>query len=215
MEGKDLDSEEPVEAVFRWEKADQQVVAARFGDGVAPSGQLKLAKQYDGTFTWNHGCDEKKALQNFLAKSAIPKELGKSLKGLESFKALETEIASMVKARAGEPETVKALGDLETKRKELLGEKGFATAVWNLVLPRIPQFFYFADYSKLPYSVSIKKVLSDKESSVTESEATARALLRLGGAEDEYLLNPDYERRKRELENVANALTDDVLKFWS
>lgn len=33
MEGKDLDSEEPVEAVFRWENADQQVVAARFGDG--------------------------------------------------------------------------------------------------------------------------------------------------------------------------------------
>jgi hypothetical protein len=23
-------------------------------------------------------------------------------------------------------------------------------------------------------------------------------------------LNPDYERRKRELENVANVLTDDV-----
>ncbi len=36
-----------------------------------------------------------------------------------------------------------------------------------------------------------------------------------GGAEQEYLLNPDYERRKRELENVANALTDDVLKYWS
>jgi len=37
----------------------------------------------------------------------------------------------------------------------------------------------------------------------------------MGGAEDDYLLNPDYERRKRELENVANALTSDVLKYWT
>jgi predicted ATP-dependent endonuclease of OLD family len=29
------------------------------------------------------------------------------------------------------------------------------------------------------------------------------------------MLNPDYECRKRELENVANALTDDVNKYWS
>jgi predicted ATP-dependent endonuclease of OLD family len=29
------------------------------------------------------------------------------------------------------------------------------------------------------------------------------------------MLNPDYERRKRELENVANVLTDDVNKYWT
>lgn len=29
------------------------------------------------------------------------------------------------------------------------------------------------------------------------------------------MLNPGYERRKRELENVANVLTDDVNKYWS
>src|SRR6266849_6668583 len=54
-----------------------------------------------------------------------------------------------------------------------------------------------------------------KEKDLNESEATARALLKLGGTEDEYMLNPDYERRKRELENVANVLTDDVNKYWT
>jgi predicted ATP-dependent endonuclease of OLD family len=29
------------------------------------------------------------------------------------------------------------------------------------------------------------------------------------------MLNPDYERRKRELENVANVLTDDVNIYWT
>ena len=37
----------------------------------------------------------------------------------------------------------------------------------------------------------------------------------IGGTEKEYMLNPDYERRKRELENVANVLTDDVNRYWS
>ena len=47
------------------------------------------------------------------------------------------------------------------------------------------------------------------------SELTARALLRLGAAADDYLLTSDYERRKRELENVANYITDEVNQFWS
>ena len=50
---------------------------------------------------------------------------------------------------------------------------------------------------------------------LTPSELTARALLELGGADNDYLLNPDYETRKRELENIANAITHQVLTFWS
>ena len=89
-----------------------------------------------------------------------------------------------------------------------------STTLWKLIEPRIPRFFYFAEYSKLPYSVKVDKVVG-KGADVSESEATAGALLRLGGAEQDYILNPDYERRKRELENVSNALTEDVLKYWT
>jgi predicted ATP-dependent endonuclease of OLD family len=37
----------------------------------------------------------------------------------------------------------------------------------------------------------------------------------MAGADDKYLLNPEYETRKRELENVANAITCEVLRYWS
>lgn len=50
---------------------------------------------------------------------------------------------------------------------------------------------------------------------LTEDEATARALLDLAGAEKDYLLNAQYEVRKRELENVANSITHDVLEYWT
>jgi len=59
------------------------------------------------------------------------------------------------------------------------------------------------------------RTLLDKKTGLTEGEATARSLLLLAGAEQEYLLNPDYERRKRELENVANSITSDVLTYWT
>jgi predicted ATP-dependent endonuclease of OLD family len=46
-------------------------------------------------------------------------------------------------------------------------------------------------------------------------DQTALSLLHMAGADDDYLLNPDYETRKRELENVANAITQDVLTYWT
>ena len=57
--------------------------------------------------------------------------------------------------------------------------------------------------------------MKTEESALNDGELTARSLLRLAAADDDYLMNPEYERRKRELENVANALTDDVLTYWS
>ena len=76
-------------------------------------------------------------------------------------------------------------------------------------------FFYFAQYNSLPYSVDIKKILSANPSNLAEGELTARIFLQLAAADNDYLLNADYEKRKRELENVANAITQEVLKYWS
>ena len=52
-----------------------------------------------------------------------------------------------------------------------------------------------------------KHVLKTDPKQLDDDQLTARSLLKLAAADNDYLLNPDYERRKRELENVANALT--------
>jgi hypothetical protein len=84
-----------------------------------------------------------------------------------------------------------------------------------IIEPDLPKFFYFDDYSQLPGSVKIRELLAKNKKDLTASELTARALLELGGADNEYLLNPDYETRKRELENIANSITHQVLAYWS
>jgi len=215
-EGQDLEAVRPVEAVYAWEHVDAVAVVAKFGEGVAPNdGRLRLWKNYKNEFVWEHGCDEKRAVGNLVTSRVLSKEIAKAFKGLASFEALREQIANSLKEHAGVADAVAELNGLEGDCKALVGTDGFSSALWSIVRPRIPRFFYFAEYSRLPYTVKISRVFKAGDDILTDGEATARALLRLGGAEQDYLLNPDYERRKRELENVANVLTHDVLKYWS
>jgi hypothetical protein len=216
LEGQNLDEVQPIEAIFSWELPDQKAVEAKFGPSVAPeSGELHLWKTYANKFAWKHGCNEQRAVDNLVSEQKPPKDVAKALKATKSLSELQSTVAEQLKASADVPEAMAALQALKARLQELLGSETFDAVLWKIVKPRVPLFLYFAEYSKLPYTVKINHVLQAGDEKLNESEATARALLRLGGAEQDYLMNPDYERRKRELENVANTLTDDVLKYWT
>jgi len=216
QEGKKLEDVRPIEALYDWEPKDRQLVEEKFGSKVVPKdAEIKLWKSYSNNFVWENGCDERKAVENLLAGNKLPDDVVDEFKGIETFAAVKGKITAVQQSKQGDEVVLAALKQLEAARVALVGDKDFAGAVWALIEPRIPKFFYFAEYSKLPYSVRIDRVLTAKADQLNESETTARALLRLGGAEQDYLMNPEYERRKRELENVANSLTDDVLTYWS
>lgn len=61
----------------------------------------------------------------------------------------------------------------------------------------------------------IQDLLKTDPNNLDENDLTALSLLQSAGTEEEYLLNSDYETRKRELENVANAITHEVLTYWT
>jgi energy-coupling factor transporter ATP-binding protein EcfA2 len=214
-EGVDQKAVHPVEVCLEWEPADVAVIETKFGPGVVAAGtHLVLSKDYSNKFRWESGCDEQQAVKNFVGKSAVPTAEQAAYLSLADFVALKAKLAADVDKSKDAAEDHKLFTNVQSALKALLGqEDNFDDATRVVAEPRLPQFFYFADYSKLPYSVKIQDVL--KNGTLTESDATARALLMLGGTETEYMLNPDYERRKRELENVANVLTDDVNKYWS
>jgi predicted ATP-dependent endonuclease of OLD family len=208
-EGRDQEGVQPINAIFEWEEADVRIVEEKFGPGVVKAGTtLTLAKRYDNEFRWTHGCDEKRALKNFSDSFDMPV----GLTAAKDFKTLSEILAAKAEEQKEDQGASKKIAEARAELANLVG-KSFSAALWEIALKRIPKFLYFADYSKLPYSVKIDRVL--KGDDLTEEEATARALLQLGGTENEYMLNPDYESRKRELENVANALSEDVKKFWT
>ncbi len=215
IEGINQKEVTPIEVSLEWEPADVKLIEKKFGPGVVTAGgALRLRMDYDNQYIWESGCNEGQALRNFLDKHSLPSDATAEYATLSDFDVLKIRLDEDVSKNSERAEDLKLFSNAQAALKTLLGKnESFDDAIWELAEPRIPKFFYFADYSKLPYSVKIQRVL--KDSNLDEAETTARALLKLGGTEDEYMLTPDYERRKRELENVANVLTDDVNKYWS
>lgn len=205
----------PVEVGLVWEPADVSVMEEKFGSGVVAAGtRLRLWKNYGNELRWESGCNEQQAVKNFVGKNSVPAVEQAAYAALADFEALKEKLTADVDKSKDAADDHKLFTNAQSALKALLGkEDAFDDAAWSVAEPRLPEFFYFADYDKLPYSVKIQDVL--KNDTLSDPDATARALLMLGGTEKEYMLNPDYERRKRELENVANVLTDDVNKYWS
>src|SRR5690606_18686406 len=214
-EGVNQKEFEPVEVCLEWEPADVKAMEAKFGPGVVTAGtHLRLWKNYSNELRWESGCNEQQAVKNFVEKNPVPAAEQTAYAALADFEALKEKLAADVEKSKEAAEDHKLFTNAQSALKALLGKgAAFDDVAWDVAEDHLPEFFYFADYSKLPYSVKIHDVL--KNDNLSDPEATARALLKLGGTENEYMLNPDYERRKRELENVANVLTDDVNKYWT
>lgn len=202
----------PVSAKFRLEAVDRLTIDKKFGKGVLKSDVISLSRQYDGKRLFSFECDEKAFVSSIWSQHPLPKGKGSKPSDLASLNGL---IASL-KADKENAESVKAGEAFEKAKQELLGKHTELDAAMLEALDALmPKFFYYADYSRLPGTVKIKQLLKADRAKLTADDLTALALLELAGAEDDYLLNPDYERRKRELENVANALTQEILEYWT
>jgi predicted ATP-dependent endonuclease of OLD family len=213
-EGTDLEEVQPIRATFEVEKADLATLERRFGKGILKSTHVGFQRAYGGQGLLAYETDDAKAIAFLLSGVDIPADFKDRASKVATFADLDI-LASEMKANGGEACT-SACADIEKKKKEMLGEApDLRNAVLTQIDALIPKFFYFDEYSALPGTIKIAELLKKDRDGLSEEEATARSLLDLAGAEKDYMLNADYEVRKRELENVANALTHDVLEYWS
>lgn len=213
LRGVNLDNVRPARSTFELDASDTCAVADVLGEGVLSGTKLRLEKSYGGTLYYTLETNEAAAVRHLVDGLELVDAQAKrarSVKSLAELRKLATELSG-----ANDADATAAGTALASKIQEVYGNEGVSTAAYEVLKARVPKFFYFHEYSALPYTVEIKRVLQAEDKELKDGELTARALLRMAAATDEYLLNPDYERRKRELENVANTLTDDVLKYWS
>jgi hypothetical protein len=215
LSGMDLDEVQPVTATFELSLEDLKTVEEQFGQGVLASPTITLSRAYHGTLIYTLSTSESKFVAHIVEQVEWPrgtKTQANKFKAVEELVTYASELEASAREGNGQAETADAISKALTTS---LQGKTVSAAIWEVLRPRVPQFLYFNTYSTLPYSVPIRHLLQSKAVNLSDDELTARSLLRLAAADDDYLQNPDYERRKRELENVANALTDDVLKYWS
>ncbi len=211
----DLDKVTPIKAEFVMDDSDMALIREKFGEKVLTSNRLSLSRNYKGTIIYSLDLDEQAAVKEFVSRSKLPKKIADGMKGIKTFDDLKTHLETLNLEKVGSEENLALVKKLAAALKSLLADKNFSLAVHETVEAHVPQFFYFDEYSKLPYSVDIAEVLKTDKAELEDDVLTARSLLTLAAADSDYLLNPDYERRKRELENVANAITDDVLRYWT
>jgi len=227
LRGKKLEDDRPVQATFELEGGDVAAIEKRFGPGALKSSSITVSRCYAGDWWIDHETDEGRAVAHVIRQSQVPKWVSAEAKNVKSFGDLDDLIESLRAQSNEEPEGTKAqtarrteaaeaAHALESTIGEMFGDADdFRKAVFDALSTRVPRFFYYAEYSRLPARCKIRELLEKDPKKLRDDEHTARALLQAAAADDDYLLNPDYERRKRELENVANALTEDVLKYWT
>lgn len=213
-QGEDPDSVRAITSWFRLEQTDKNRLVERLGEGVFKSDEIVVSRDYKGVCYYSYTADEACAVSNLIGRVDQPPEAAETLKSLDSFDTLEEKVTEL---QNNDDEHAQATAlNLEDEIGSYLGENStFSELILSELSKLVPKFFYFAEYSKLPGIVDIRQVLEAPEENLDDGSRTARSLLIQAGAEDEYLLNPEYEPRKRELENVANDITQDVLEYWT
>ena len=213
-QGIELDSVKAIITWFRLEQSDKDSLTGRLGEGVFNSDEISVSRNYKGTRIYEYNTNEKRSVSNLISGVDLPSGIADDVDSLESFDMLQKKV---VELREDSDEQSKAAADrLDEEISTYLGaNESFSRLVLNELAKLVPKFFYFAEYSRLPGIVKIRELLENPDEDLNDGERTAKSLLMQAGAENDYLLNPEYEPRKRELENVANEITQDVLDYWT
>lgn len=213
-EGKDIEHSRPIRVTFELEAKDLSGLESKFGQGTLISKRITLEREYSGQAWFVFETDEKSAVRHTLRNIKIPTDFQPQAEKAGSIDDLD-KLVEELESEGGEQSSTASVGIKDGKNNMLGKHADLRTAISAFIDDLTPKFFYFDEYSSLPGTIKIRELLEKEEKDLSEEEETARALLKLAGAESDYLLNPDYEVRKRELENVANSLTHDVLKYWT
>lgn len=210
----------PIECTFELEEEDVAAVEAELGPGVLPSRTLVRSVNYSGQTFLSLDVDEAAALTNYLDHAQIPNELRRLIKlgsGPEDLKEGGAFVDVDGKSSlAGLDAKKKAELEALAHQVALKFENGSAWSIAREILKRrLPKFFYFSQYEVLPGRIDLSQLYSTNQEPGQSRMQTARALLRLAGADQDVLTAEEFEQRKAELEAISSRLTREVFRYWT
>jgi predicted ATPase len=216
LKRKDLNAVTPISATFTLDDEDKTAFEETFGPGVLTKDVIIASRSYGDELAFDYDIDVQKAVGNLVGGLDLPAKIDTEAKKMATFEGL-IKFADEFELEGDGAEQNKAARDAIKKAVDGLCGKDIdiQAAVINFLEKRLPSFFYFSEYSRVPGIVKIRELLQAPASKLDDNQLAARSLLTMAAAEKDYLLNVDYQRRKRELENVANAITEDVLNYWT
>lgn len=211
---------EPVEVIkCTFEISDEllQEISDELGEDIFKTKSFSYGIKYDGNPIWyDVSANEELFLKNYIKDATLTPEATEELKGIKSFKALETLFGTT------QNEEVKKL------YQELKKEYTDKAYKWDNIIqgyiaqtylkPNFPKFWYFDEYFSLPSRVNINRLQSNQIDAELTAEAlkTSKALFELAGIDIAKLVNAStFETFIAELEATSNEITDQIFEYWS
>jgi hypothetical protein len=170
----------PIECTFELDEEDIAAVVEVLGPRVLRSRKLTRSVAYSGDAFIGFDVDEAAALTNYLDRARVSDELRRLIKPGSGPEDLSGGMAFVDGLDDKKQAEVEALAH-QVARK--FGNGSAWSMAKDILKRRLPKFFYFSHYEIMPGRIDLSRLYSRDQEPGQSSLQTARALLRLAGAE--------------------------------
>jgi predicted ATPase len=215
LQGKEPSAVFPVTATFRLGPEEREEFIKQFGPAVESVEKFSYRRRYSNDDDILVDFSEPQWIRFFVSQNAAA--LADELEGVQDLTELHARLDTMAAAKPedGSPETQAIAKAAKATLVKDFGKQSPHDRAKDWLKTKLPKFLYFDNVSGLPGVIEITKVANTVYEQLKPPEQTAKALLALANADTKVAAGQDFHRRKRELENTANALTQEILEYWT
>ncbi len=192
------------------DEADIAEVEELLGEGVFLKTEIEITS-YIGRKgnTWAIPLDEKKCITNLEIRHGLnPKEKA-TLRSAETTKAALEILKGQAERSAAQDALMQALAKFRDSSAKV--------AAIDVLVERMPQFFYTSHFERMSGEISLHKLVSDKQNNnVSIGDQIFLDFLEYAGTTIEELRDATkYEDLVAQCEGASNDITDEIFEFWS
>lgn len=216
-----IEKTKPVTAEFAVDLADIDALSEVLPAPLLPTSKILAARTYSNKYyVWvETGLADVIAAASTDASVANEDraELAKE-PDLDAAIAKAKELAKVLKAT--EAARAKAVGGFPAAAEKYRYHFGASASLeeeqLKAIACRLPQFFYFSNYSVLPGETDLTELArkTGADEILDEQEQTVLSLLAHAGVTPEDFLDSNYDSRKAELQAAAVDLSREVFQYW-
>jgi AAA domain, putative AbiEii toxin, Type IV TA system/AAA ATPase domain len=197
-----------ITAVFALTDNEVEIIEQDLGPGVLASREVTVVKGYNGLRKYKSEFEIDRVVKHLTAGLEMPGAEREAVDAATTIVDLLDALKALQKPHASVTELIERI---QTWREPSLG----VYLVDHFFEAWLPRFFYFSDYSTMRGRVSLPDLKAKATSDLAdESDKTFLSLLQTANASLNDFDVLDFESLTRELEGVANSITQDVFAFW-
>lgn len=211
------DGKDAIVVDTKWNLDDQELVqiTEQFGEDCLTGHEVRIFRRYGASQpTWQLPINVKNAVQHLLSEANLSAVEKTPLKGAEDTQQLRQAL-NKIESRSEKQERI-------LQRIDQFHGQSIKGAVTARLARTFPRFMYFSNYDRMAGQVQLERIKRqvDDGSLFTDEKLSGDRLfyefLQYAGAPlDEIIATDTYETFSARLQGASNAITDQILDYWS